>query len=180
MNATLNSNGGATSKIIISILIFLVIAGSFIYALAPAKNQGYAPAQPIPFSHKLHAGKYNIPCMYCHVAAEKSRHATVPAMNICLNCHRMVKTDSPFIQDLTKHYNEGKPIQWIKVHDLPEFTYFNHKRHIARGVQCQTCHGEVQTMDRVQQFAPLTMGWCVNCHRQPQYNAPVTCDTCHR
>ena len=180
-NAKLNSqSGSATAKMVVGLIVLMAVAGSFVYAVSPSKNQGYAPEQPIPFSHRKHAGQYNIPCMYCHVAAEKSRHATVPAMNICLNCHSVVKTDSPWIQKLTQYYKEGKPIPWIKVHDLPEFTYFNHRRHIARGLACQVCHGEVQTMDRVYQYAPLTMGWCVNCHRQPQYNAPITCDTCHR
>lgn len=173
-------SGGAYAKIVVAFLIFLAIGGGFAFALMPAKNQGYAPVQPIPFSHKKHAGLYNIPCMYCHIAVEKSRHATVPAMNICLNCHSVVKKDSPYIQKLTAAYNEGKPFPWIKVHDLPEFTYFNHRRHVARGLACQVCHGEVQEMERVKQYAPLTMGWCVNCHRQPQYNAPTTCDTCHR
>ncbi len=172
--------GSVTTKLLISIIIFISILSGFLYAVVPSKNQGYAPVQPIPFSHKKHAGLYQIPCMYCHTSAERSRHASVPAMNVCMNCHKMVKTDSPYIRYLTKNYNEGKPIQWIKVHDLPEFTYFNHQRHIAKGIACQVCHGEVQEMDRVKQYAPLTMGWCVNCHRQPQYNAPTTCDTCHR
>src|SRR5437868_14494445 len=122
-------NGFVRSKALVTVLVLLFIIGAIIYAFyGPQKNQGYAPEQPIPFSHKLHAGKYNIPCMYCHVAVEKSRHATVPAMNVCMNCHKMVKTDSPHIKYLTEQYNQGKPIPWIKVHDLPEFTYFNHKR----------------------------------------------------
>ncbi len=176
----MNTNGSATSKLIVFVLVMFLIAGGIVYALGPAKNQGYAPIQPIPFSHKLHAGKYGIDCRYCHYSVERSRHATVPPENVCMNCHRFVKTDSPHIKNLTEHFNQGKPIAWIKVHDLPEFTYFDHKRHIARGVQCNMCHGEVPDMERIKQFAPLTMGWCVNCHRQPQYNAPTTCDTCHR
>ena len=181
MNASSNSKGSATSKLILALVVFIIVGGSLVWAIAPAKNQGYAPEQPIPFSHKKHAGQYNIPCMYCHISVEKSRHATVPPMNICMNCHRVLgANNSPYIKYIRDHYEQGKPIPWVKVHDLPEFTYFNHRRHIARGVKCQTCHGEVQSMDRVKQYAPLTMGWCVNCHRQPQYNAPTTCDTCHR
>jgi hypothetical protein len=176
----MKENGIASSKIIVALLLILFLAGGVGYALSPSKNQGYAPVQPIPFSHKLHAGKYAIDCRYCHTSVEKSRHATVPPEQVCLNCHSAVKLDSPHIQNLKNHFDQGKPIPWIKVHDLPDFTFFNHRRHIDRGVKCQTCHGEVQEMDRVKQFAPLTMGWCVNCHRQPQYNAPVSCDTCHR
>ncbi len=176
----MNVKGSVRTSVILSAGFLLVVAMGIGYALMPAKNQGYAPVQPIPFSHKIHAGKYTIPCMYCHVSVEKSRSATVPAMNVCMNCHVQVKTDSPWIQQLKKHYDEGKPIPWIRVHDVPDFTYFNHKRHIAKGVKCQTCHGEIQNMDRVSQVAPLTMGWCVNCHRKPEYNAPTTCDTCHR
>jgi hypothetical protein len=178
--SSMESNGSASTKIIVTILVLFFISLGVIFAVSPSKNQGYAPKQPLPFSHKLHAGKYNIPCMYCHISVETSRHATVPPMNICMNCHKVVKVGSEYIKDLTKHYVEDKPIPWIKVHQLPSFTYFNHRRHIARGVACQVCHGEVQKMDRVRQYAPLTMGWCVNCHRQPQYNAPITCDTCHR
>lgn len=176
----MNSKGSASAQIVAVLIFFALVAAGAGIALMPAKNQGYAPEQPIPFSHKIHAGKFSIPCLYCHISAEKSRHATVPPVNVCMNCHRFVKTDSPFIQKVTEHYKTGKPIPWIKVHDLTDFTYFNHRRHIAKGVKCQECHGEVQEMDRVKQNAPLTMGWCVNCHRQPQYNAPTNCDTCHR
>lgn len=130
-----------------------------------ASNQGYAPEQPIPFSHKLHAGQYKIACQYCHSNVEKSYHATVPAMNVCMNCHSVVKTDSPHIQKLKRHFDEGNPIEWVRVHELPDHARFPHKRHIAAGVSCETCHGDVPTMDRVVQKAPLTMGWCLGCHR---------------
>jgi hypothetical protein len=164
-------------------LAFLLIAGAVAVGISffgPSKTQNYAPEQPIPFSHKLHAGDRKIPCTYCHIGTENSRHATVPATSVCMNCHQLVKTDSPHIQKLTEMYNKGQPVPWVRVHNLPDFTFFNHRRHIDRGVQCQVCHGEVETMERVKQYAPLTMGWCVNCHRQPEYNAPTSCDTCHR
>lgn len=173
-------SSGTKLKLLLSLIVVLVVGAAFWLALSPSKNQGYAPVQPIPFSHKRHAGQYKIPCMYCHISVEKSRHATVPPMNVCMNCHKLVKTDSPHIQKLTELYNQGKPIPWIKVHDLPEFTYFNHQRHIARGVKCQKCHGEVEQMEKVKQVAPMTMGWCVNCHRQQDPPAPTSCDTCHR
>jgi hypothetical protein len=179
-------------------LILVVFAVGGIAAYFPtASNEGYNPEQPIPFSHKLHAGDNKIACLYCHSGAEKSRHASVPSVNVCMNCHSVVKTDSPWIQQIRKHYAEGTPIEWIRVHELPDYVYFPHKRHVAKGVACQTCHGPVQEMARVYQFAPLTMGWCMECHRgqttpravlqnvYPNMKDPhgpvaaVNCNTCH-
>ncbi len=179
-------------------LIFVVFAGTLLFTYFPtASNQGYAPEQPIPFSHKIHAGDNKIACLYCHSDAEKSKHATVPSVGVCMNCHSVVKTDSPWIKKIKQHYDEGKPIEWVRVHELPDYVYFPHKRHVAKGVACQTCHGEVQTMAKVEQNAPLTMGWCMECHRgettpkavlarfypnmkNPQGPvAPVNCTTCH-
>lgn len=174
----------------------LAIAGLFWY-FPTASNEGYAPEQPIPFSHKIHAGTNKIECKYCHTGVEKSRHALIPSLNVCMNCHTVVKTDSPHIQKLRKAYTEGKPIEWIRVHELPDFVYFPHKRHVAKDVKCETCHGNVSEMDRIEQKAPLTMGWCMECHRgqttprnvlQKIYPdmknphgpvAPINCNTCH-
>ncbi|NUM89537.1 MAG: cytochrome c3 family protein [Bdellovibrionales bacterium] len=97
-----------------------------------------------------------------------------------MNCHNVVKVDSPLIQQLRDAYDNNKPIQWVNVHVLPDYVYFNHERHVRKGVSCDTCHGDVAAMEKVEQVAPLTMGWCVNCHRQPENNAPVDCNTCHR
>ena len=143
-------------------------------------NQGYSPEQPIPYDHSLHAGTYKIPCLYCHAGAEVSRHALVPSINICMNCHLTVATDKPNIQLLSDAYANDKPIQWVKVHMLPDFVNFNHRRHVLKGVACQTCHGPIETMKRVSQFSDLSMGWCINCHRQPENNAPLNCTTCHQ
>ena len=140
-------------------------------------NRGYSPEQPIPFSHKLHAGDNKIPCMYCHSNADKSRHATVPSMNVCMNCHKVVKTDSPLIQKLTELYKNNQTFEWTKVHDLPDFVFFNHKRHILKGIACQECHGPVQTMDRIEQGLKLEMGFCISCHRKNKVS--TNCDTCH-
>jgi hypothetical protein len=140
-------------------------------------NMGYAPVQPIPFSHTIHAGTNKIPCLYCHSNAERSRHATVPSMNVCMNCHSVVATDKPNIQTLTKYWNEQKPIAWVQVHRLPDHVYFPHKWHVAKGIACQQCHGEVQAMDVIRQVAPLKMGWCIGCHRQNQ--ATTECNACH-
>lgn len=152
-------------KPILLVLVFSFLGWGVISLRHVGDSQYYAPAQPIPFSHKLHAGQYNIECMYCHVGVEKSRHATVPPMNVCMNCHSVVKPDSPYIQQLKTAYEKGEPIQWVKVHDMPDFVNFNHKRHVTKGIACETCHGEVKQMERITQEKPLTMGWCLNCHR---------------
>ena len=142
-------------------------------------NQGYSPDQPIPFDHSLHVGTHQIQCQYCHSQVERSQHANIPALGTCMNCHLVVKTDSPLIQKLRDAYDSGKSIQWVKVHMLPDHVKFNHSAHLARGVNCQTCHGPIETMTKVSQHSDLSMGWCVNCHRQPEYNAPTNCSTCH-
>jgi hypothetical protein len=142
-------------------------------------NNGYQPDQPIPFSHELHAGKYQIDCQYCHASAAVSRHASVPSGNVCMNCHMVVKVDSPWIQKVAEAYNSGKSIEWQKVHLLPDHVKFNHSAHVLAGKQCQECHGQIQQMEIVKQQETLSMGWCVNCHRKPENNAPITCGTCH-
>lgn len=183
--------------IVLSVIVGMVLILGLTQYYPTASNQGYAPEQPIPFSHKLHAGDNKIPCMYCHSGAEKSRHATIPSLNVCMNCHNVVKTDSPLIQKVRAAYDSGKPIEWVRVHELPDYVYFPHKRHVAKGVSCEACHGNVKEMDRVEQKGALTMGWCMECHRgqttpkevlktvyphmkNPQGPvAPVSCNTCH-
>jgi len=147
-------------------------------------NQGYEPDQPIDFSHELHAGKNKIACQYCHTTTEVSRHASVPSLNICMNCHLSVKTDDKNInkkeiEKLTSSFYANKPIQWQKVHLLPDHVKFNHSAHVRAGKSCQTCHGPVETMKKVYQYNSLSMGWCVNCHRKPENKASTNCGTCH-
>jgi hypothetical protein len=142
-------------------------------------NQGYAPEQPIPFDHSLHVGTNKIQCQYCHNQVERSRHSNIPALSTCMNCHLTVKTDSPHIQKLREAFNAGQSIEWVRVHNLPDHVQFNHSAHLNRGVNCQTCHGPVETMQKIEQFSTLDMGWCVNCHRQPENHAPLNCSTCH-
>lgn len=149
-------------------LIVVAVLGT-VFWFRPQWYQNYAPKQPIPFSHKRHAGKFNIPCLYCHGSAEYAAHAEVPGLETCMNCHNVVLPDSPLIKQVREVYESKKPLAWVKVHVLPDFVHFNHKRHVAAGVACQTCHGPVQEMDKVYQWAPLTMGWCVNCHRNDNY-----------
>jgi len=175
------------AKKIVGLGVVLLILGglsALVYALSTNKvvigyNQGYMPDQPIPFPHDLHAGKYKMDCKYCHTTTEKSRHASIPSLNICMNCHLTVKTDSPWIQKIQEAYNSGKSIAWKKVHMLPDFVKFNHAPHIKAGKQCNECHGPVETMKQVYQYQSLAMGWCVNCHRKPENNAPTNCSTCH-
>lgn len=129
-------------------------------------NQGYSPEQPIVFPHKVHAGDNKIPCLYCHYAARTSRHAGIPPASVCMNCHSMLEKQTVEIEKLKEAVQQDRPIRWVKIHNLPDFVYFNHSQHVLSGVKCQTCHGPVEKMTRVEQFAPLTMGWCLQCHRQ--------------
>jgi len=134
-------------------------------------QQGYAPKQPITFSHKLHAGQYKIDCNYCHTGVNRGKSATIPSANICMNCHGVIKKESPEIQKIYTAIEENKPIQWVRVHNLPDLAYFNHAQHVnVGGLQCQQCHGEIQTMEVVQQRSTLTMGWCIDCHRKTDVN----------
>ena len=130
-------------------------------------QQGYAPTQPIAFSHKLHAGKYEIDCGYCHTGVYKGKSATIPSANICMNCHNAIKQNSPEIKKIYKAIETNKPIEWVRIHNLPDLAYFNHSQHTnVAGLECENCHGEIKEMEVVQQRAPLTMGWCINCHRE--------------
>jgi len=163
----------------VTVPIFLVaLLGYGIFS--PAKTVGYAPEQPIPFNHKIHAGDNKIDCRYCHAGVEKSAHATVPPSSTCMNCHGTlgIAKDNVHVKKLNKFHKENRPIEWIKIHDQPDFVYFNHSRHINRGVDCSQCHGNVAEMVKVKQVESLNMGFCVNCHREN--NAPNDCSTCHR
>ncbi|ALI97949.1 c-type cytochrome [Rufibacter tibetensis] len=134
-------------------------------------HQGYAPRQPIAFSHKLHAGDHQINCNYCHTSVYKSSSANIPSANICMNCHSQIKKESPEIQKIYRAIENNKPIEWVRVHNLPDLAYFNHSQHTkVGGVECQTCHGPIETMEVVAQYSPLTMGWCIDCHRNTPLN----------
>jgi len=135
-------------------------------------HQGYEPDQPIAFSHKIHAGDNKISCLYCHFGAEKSRHAGIPPTNVCMNCHSVIKQDSPEVAKLYEAIEKQQPIEWVKVHNLPDYVYFNHSQHVKAGVSCQDCHGQVETMTRMRQENTLTMGWCISCHREQGVTPP--------
>ncbi len=154
-------------------------AGHWVNAAFYSEN---APVQPIEFSHKIHAQDNEIPCMHCHVHVARSINATVPSVNKCMNCHRNMPGvwETPEIVKLRGYWERQEPIPWIKVHDLPDFAYFPHKRHIQAGVDCANCHGDVAGMDRVKQVEPLKMQWCLDCHNERQVEHGRDCWTCHK
>lgn len=138
-------------------------------------QQGYQPKQPIAFSHKIHAGQFEIDCKYCHTGAMKGRSANIPSPNICMNCHSQIRTGTNTGEgEIAKIYaaiEQNKPIEWVRIHNLPDLAYFNHSQHVnVGGVECQTCHGPIQEMDVVKQYSLLTMGWCIDCHRKTDIN----------
>jgi len=145
-------------------------------------HTGYQPVQPIKFPHDLHAGAMKIDCQYCHSGAYRSKNASIPSLNVCMNCHKVVKTESPEIHKIydalgydpsTQKYDSTKsrPMQWVRVHNLPDFAYFNHSQHVkVAGLKCQTCHGPIETMKEVYQYSPLTMKWCIQCHKRTDVN----------
>lgn len=191
------------NKVYIAIfaLVFFVIGGFFLTkaAIGLQRQKDYQPEQPIYYSHKVHAGINQISCLYCHGNAWESKHAAIPSVNVCMNCHKTVTSyekgpqlygedgreidGNAEIQKLFKYAgfdpananawdpSKAKPIEWVKIHNLPDHVYFNHSQHVRAGnVQCQTCHGNIQEMDEVKQFSELSMGWCVNCHRETKVN----------
>lgn len=170
-----------TRYLTIAAALALALLIGFSACVNPRK--GYAPKQPIAFSHQLHAGTNQIPCQYCHVSVGEGPKSSVPAVNTCMNCHSQVKGRTPAgreeIKKITDAWQSGEPIEWVKVHDLPDHARFSHQPHIVKGLDCSECHGQVNTMDVVATQNAFNMGWCVNCHRQPENNAPVDCVTCH-
>ncbi len=177
---------------LVSAILLLLVSGYFIYGytMQVGVDQGYQPVQPIHFSHKIHAGDNKIECKYCHSSARVSKHSGIPSLNVCMNCHKNI---SDYNGSVTAEYNKefydgeiaklykavgwdtdsqsytGKtePVKWTKIHNLPDFVYFNHSQHVeVAGVACQKCHGPVEEMEIVYQHEPLTMGWCINCHRE--------------
>ena len=167
-----------------AVVVVVVLLGMVVgYWANAAFYPGTSPEQPIAFSHKLHAGEENqIPCMYCHTQARRSISAGVPSVSKCMGCHNEVATEQPQIRSLLSYYENKEPIPWIKVHDLPDFVHFTHKRHVLAGIKCQTCHGPVETMERIRltSVAPMEMGMCLNCHKQNEVEHGLDCWTCHK
>ncbi len=160
--------------IIVTTLVIALVAKTAIDGLySVGVQQGYAPKQPIAFSHQLHAGQYEIECQYCHTGVEIGKSANIPSANICMNCHTHIQNVggkegiSPEIAKIYNAIDTNTPIEWVRVHNLPDLAYFNHAQHVAvGGIECQTCHGPIQEMEVVYQHSTLTMGWCIDCHRQ--------------
>ncbi len=197
----------------------IVLASGMSEWRLPDNQQGYAPQQPIAYSHRLHAGELGIDCQFCHTAAEHGRHAGIPSTDVCMKCHKYVTSSFDVLQQEIKLADEkkrkpetvistelqalydtlglddpkqpipddAKSIPWVRVHNLPDYVYFDHRAHVAAGVTCQKCHGPVESMERVRQFESLSMGWCVNCHREATEDginghavkASTDCATCH-
>jgi len=179
-------------------IFFLLASAYFVYGyfMQIGVDQGYQPVQPIHYSHRIHAGDNAIDCKYCHSSARTSKHSGIPSINVCMNCHKSIYQVAPETQaegaaigvdynaEIKKLYKaagwddaeqkytgNSQPIKWVRIHNLPDFVYFNHSQHVTvAGVECQTCHGPIQEMEVVSQFAPLTMGWCIECHRTTDVN----------
>lgn len=148
----------------------------FLWGAARYKR-GYRPVQPIAYNHQVHMEKNQMECTYCHSGVTKSNYATLPAVELCMGCHKSVRTDAPDIKKLKEAFDKGQPIEWVPVNNLPEHVQFNHKRHLKAGVTCQTCHGMVQKMSVVERMSSFKMGWCVSCHREN--GASIDCALCH-
>lgn len=167
-----NVTGNTTLRsVVIYLFLFVATKESVDGLYGVGIQQGYAPKQPIAYSHKLHAGQYKIDCNYCHTGVNKGKSAHIPAANICMNCHGVIKKESPEIQKIYAAIEQNKPIEWVRVHNLPDLAYFNHAQHVNVGnVQCTTCHGEVEKMEVMEHRSSLTMGWCIDCHRKTEVN----------
>lgn len=158
----------------------VLIVGGLIYAVvlilsatAPeTQSIGYHPVQPVAYSHEMHVGQLGMDCRYCHVGVETGAKATLPSTEICMNCHTNILPESEKIAPIVESQRTGLPIEWVRVHDLPDFAYFDHSAHVTRGIGCVSCHGRVDQMDEtgVYQALPLNMGWCLDCHRMPEPN----------
>ena len=177
-------------------VIFLLVSayGFYGWTMQVGVNQGYMPVQPIHYSHKIHSGDNKIDCNYCHSSARVSKHSGIPSLNICMNCHKSIyEYNGETTEDYSKEFYDGEikklykavgwddeaqeytgvtyPVKWVRIHNLPDFAYFNHSQHVSvAGIDCQTCHGPVEEMEIMYQHSPLTMGWCINCHRETNVN----------
>ena len=179
--------------VLVSVVFLLLASGYFVYGflMQVGVDQGYAPIQPIHYSHRIHAGVNKIECKYCHSSARVSKHSGIPSLNVCMNCHKSIAevAESTATEEYSKEFydkqikllykavgwdentqsytGESYPVKWKRIHNLPDFAYFNHSQHVTvAGIECQKCHGPVEEMEIMYQHAPLTMGWCINCHRE--------------
>ena len=156
------------------IIVGVVLVGTAVtlgvtYYFTPKYSRvGYQPIQPVPFSHAVHAGQLGLDCRYCHTGVEKSWFSNIPAASTCMNCHSQVLKDDPRLAPVRESAATGKPVEWIQIHKLPDFVYFNHSVHVNRGISCVECHGRVDQMDEVYHAKPFGMSFCLECHRHPE------------
>ena len=148
-----------------SVFILLLI---WYYFSPEFTDVGYAPEQPVQYSHRLHAGQLGMDCQYCHTSVQSAAHSNIPATETCMNCHAQIQRESLLLVPVRESWATGKSIEWIKVHHLPDYAQFSHAVHVNNGVGCETCHGRIDQMEIVAQAEPLSMGWCLECHRQPE------------
>lgn len=153
--------------------VYFVVLTAF--AVSPFTTRiGYQPKQPVPYSHELHAGKLGLDCLYCHTTVETSAKASIPPTETCMNCHATIKAEEESLVVVKESYESGMPIKWVRIHNLPDFVFFDHSAHVTRGIGCVSCHGRIDTMEEVYQDQLLTMGWCLSCHRNPdKYLRPL-------
>lgn len=144
------------------------VAGVTYYFTPKYTRVGYAPKQPVAYSHYLHAEQLGIDCRYCHTYVDQSGHANVPDAATCMNCHSYVKADSPLLAPVRQSYATGTPVEWVRLHQVPDYVYFNHAVHVNRGISCVDCHGDIHKMEVVYHAKPLSMAWCLDCHREPE------------
>jgi hypothetical protein len=158
------------AKIIVGLLVVAATAvASITYYFTPKYTRvGYMPQQPVPYNHFLHVEQLGIDCRYCHTQVEVSGHANVPDAGTCMACHSQVKKDSPLLAPIRQSYESGEPVQWVRIHQVPDYVYFNHAVHVNRGVSCVECHGQVNEMVEVWHDKPLSMAFCLDCHRNPE------------
>lgn len=172
---TANTFARMTILAIVSTVCTVALLGYWIVRSPYEMMQNTPREQPVPFSHEHHVGGLGIDCRYCHTTVEYSSFANIPPTKICMNCHSEMWTTAPALEPVRESYRTGKSIEWTRVNDLPEFVYFDHSIHIHKGVGCTECHGRVDKMPLTWQAAPLTMEWCLNCHRHPErYVRPVS------
>jgi hypothetical protein len=177
------------ATIALVLLVAALIATPMVCIRTPYADARYVPVeQPIQFDHRHHARDDGIDCLYCHPGAENNAQAGIPATDVCMGCHGQVWRDSPHLEPVRRSFADGAAISWVRVHDLPDFVYFHHGVHVRRGIECRRCHGDVENMARVMRVSDLTMGWCLDCHRNPpgpenhgrSITALTTCTACHR
>ena len=157
-------------KVIVAIILIktAVVLGITYYATPKYTRVGYEPTQPVAFSHALHSGQLEIDCRYCHTFVDRAAHSNVPTTQVCMTCHSMVRKNDPILAPIRDSYESGEPIPWVRIHKTPDYVYFNHAVHVNRGISCMECHGSVQEMDVVQHSKSLSMGFCLECHRNPE------------